>query len=189
MVVHSISRYLLIILSLFLFSLVIIECKSIKFSTSLSPKSLDLKIEKLTHLHFYLQAIIGGDHPSEVKVAGPNTSFIAFGTLEVEDDNLTVSPDVNSMTIGRAQGILASADQNELAYLNVLIFEFTKGVYANSTLSLLGRNQIDVPNREIPIVGGSGVFRLSRGFAITSRIRFIPNSSVVLVFGCYVLHY
>uniref|UniRef100_A0A2K2AVZ0 Dirigent protein n=1 Tax=Populus trichocarpa TaxID=3694 RepID=A0A2K2AVZ0_POPTR len=41
-------------------------------------------------------------------------------------------------------------------------FAFTDGIYNGSCLSLLGKNSAVNPAREMPIVGGTGLFRLGR---------------------------
>ena len=81
------------------------------------------------------------------------------------DDPLTIKPDVNSKIVGRAQGMYAFASQSEFSLLMVLNFAFTEGKYNGSTLSVLGRNEILSTMREMPIVGGSGIFRFARGYA------------------------
>ena len=60
--------------------------------------------------------------------------------------------------VGRAQGIYALAAQSEAALLMVLNLVSTEGKYNGSTLSMLGRDAILFTVREMPIVGGSGVF-------------------------------
>ncbi|KAL8027850.1 hypothetical protein ABFX02_14G123700 [Erythranthe guttata] len=45
---------------------------------------------------------------------------------------------------------------------------FTDGEYKGSTLSVLGRNPLGEETREVPIVGGTGAFRMARGYAVTS---------------------
>jgi hypothetical protein len=44
-------------------------------------------------------------------------------------------------------------------------FAFTDGIYNGSCISLLGKNSAVNPAREMPIVGGTGLFRLGRGYA------------------------
>lgn len=43
-------------------------------------------------------------------------------------------------------------------------FAFTDGIYNGSCISLLGKNSAVNPAREMPIVGGTGLFRLGRGY-------------------------
>ena len=69
-----------------------------------------------------------------------------------------ILPENTSKVVGRAQGIYALAAQSEVALLMVLNLVSTKGKYNGSTLSMLGRDAILFTVREMPIVGGSGVF-------------------------------
>lgn len=51
--------------------------------------------------------------------------------FDVIDDPLTVGPETDSKTVGRAQGNYASASLTEV----VLVYVFTEGKYNSSTLS------------------------------------------------------
>ncbi|KAK4281789.1 hypothetical protein QN277_013241 [Acacia crassicarpa] len=164
------------------------------FSRTLSPSSLGLRKEKLTHLHFYFHDTVSGRKPTAVKVAEAlmtNTSSTGFGKVSVADDPLTTGPELGSKLVGKAQGIYASAAQDETALLMVLNFEFTEGKYNGSYLSLLGRNPItNTGLREMPIVGGSGLFRFARGFAQAKTYTFdLKTSDAVVEYNIYVLHY
>ncbi|GAB4851500.1 hypothetical protein Ancab_030901, partial [Ancistrocladus abbreviatus] len=117
-----------------------------------------MKKEKLTHLHFYFHDILSGRNPTVVRVAESpltNRSLTEFDIVNMADDLLTVGPERGSKAVGRAQGIYASADMNEVGLLMVMNFAFKEGKYNGSTLSLLGRNA----------VLSGGVFRLARGYA------------------------
>lgn len=55
---------------------------------------------------------------------------------------------------------------------------------------MLGRNAPYLPAREIPIVGGTGVFRLARGFARTKTYQFNPTTTNgVYEYNVVVIHY
>ncbi|KAL8486467.1 hypothetical protein ACS0TY_023233 [Phlomoides rotata] len=54
--------------------------------------------------------------------------------------------------------MFAGLDESVLA-MN-LNFVFTGGEYNGSSLCILGRNPIDSKNRELPVVGGTSVFRM-----------------------------
>ncbi|KAI9090752.1 hypothetical protein K1719_028605 [Acacia pycnantha] len=164
------------------------------FSRTLSPSSLGLRKEKLTHLHFYFHDIVSGQNLTAVKVAEAlmtNTSSTGFGKVSVADEPLTTGPELGSKLVGRAQGIYASAAQDETALLMVLNFVFTEGKYNGSYLSLLARNPISSMGlREMPIVGGSGLFRFARGFAQAKTYIFdLKTSNAVVEYNIYVLHY
>ncbi|EEF24450.1 dirigent protein 22 [Ricinus communis] len=165
--------------------------KSHSFSRKLSPESIGLKQEKLTHLHFYFHDIITSKNPTAIPVTKPGTnSSTLFGTIFIADDPLTAGPDINSKRIGNAQGMFASASQTDVEFLMVFNFVFTEGKYNGSTLSLLGHNAIFSGVREMSIVGGSRVFRFARGYAQarTHTIDLKTNNAIV-EYNVYVFHY
>ncbi|KAJ8754469.1 hypothetical protein K2173_005630 [Erythroxylum novogranatense] len=163
------------------------------FSRKLSKKSLGLKRQKLSHLHFYFHDILSGKNPTAVPVARSsmtNTSATFFGQVMMMDDPLTIGPELTSKPVGKAQGIYASASQSDISFLMVLNFAFSEGKHNGSNLSVLGRNSIFSGVREMPIVGGSGLFRFARGYAKakTHQINFNTGDAVV-EYNVYVFHY
>jgi hypothetical protein len=179
----------LILLTIFSFSTFAIG----GFSKILSPAKLGLKREKLSHLHFYFHDIVSGRNPTAVRVAEAamtNTSPTSFGAVFMMDDPLTARPEPSSKLVGRAQGLYASASQTEVGFLMVLNFAFTEGKYNGSSLSVLGRNTIFSAARELPIVGGGGLFRLARGYAHARTHTFdIGTGDAVVEYNVYVFHY
>ncbi|GLT27114.1 hypothetical protein SLA2020_021400 [Shorea laevis] len=164
-----------------------------RFSKQLPPATLGLKREKLSHLHFYFHDILGGRNPTAVKVASApvtNRSATVFGQVMMMDDPLTVGPELTSKLVGRAQGIYASASQTEVGFLMVLNFAFMEGKYNGSNLSILGRNAAFSAVREMPIVGGSGVFRFARGYAqARTHMLDFKTGDAVVEYNVYVFHY
>ncbi|OMO68853.1 Plant disease resistance response protein [Corchorus olitorius] len=168
------------------------------FSKYISPSSVGLtKREKLSHLHFYLHDIVSGRNATAIRVAGAikakrtaaaSSSPFSFGSVYMIDDPLTMKPDINSTMVGRAQGLYSYASQSELSLLMVLNFAFTHGKFNGSTLSVLGRNNALSTVREMPILGGSGVFRFARGYAQakTYSINFVE---AIVEYNVYVFHY
>jgi len=167
--------------------------KSPAFYRNLSRKSLGLKKEKLSHLHFFFHDIVSGPNPTAVRVAeaqSTNSSSTLFGFIAMIDDPLTVGPEPGSKLVGKAQGIYGSAAQQETALLMVMNLEFTEGKFNGSTLSLLGRNAVFSAVREMPIVGGSGLFRFARGYAQAKTHTFDPKTGdAVVEYNVYVFHY
>ncbi|XP_020094188.1 uncharacterized protein LOC109714125 isoform X5 [Ananas comosus] len=120
-----------------------------------------------THLHFYFHEIVSGPNKTSFIVAGPNLTSHEFGDIVVFDNALRVGPDPNSKLIGRAQGMSVLASLSDQSVLTPINFVFTEGEYKGSTLTLFGR----VPasgTAERTVVGGTGQFRLARGYAISS---------------------
>ncbi|KAJ0027864.1 hypothetical protein Pint_36366 [Pistacia integerrima] len=185
----TLSLFLLII-----FSTLISANPGRNFSETLSPSSLGLKKQKLTHLHFYFHDFITAKHPTTLQIVQPattnNSSSTSFGSVWVMDDPLTIAPELSSKLVGRAQGFYGSASQSEFGFLMVLNFAFTGGKFNGSTLSVLGRNTIFSAVREMPIVGGSGVFRFARGYAQAKTHTVDLNTrNAVVEYNVYVLHY
>ncbi len=93
-------------------------------------------------------------------------------------------------TNGPSIEIYASASQTELGLLMVLNFAFMEGKYNGSSLSVLGRNVILSAVRELPIVGGSGLFRFARGYAhARTHTLDIETGDAVVEYNVYVFHY
>jgi len=107
-----------------------------------------------------------------VVVVSPNTTSSTFGTIAVVDDALRAGPEPTSKLIGRVQGTITQSSQESPAFLIVQNFVFSEGKYNGSTLAAFGRATFG-PEREYSIVGGSGKFRLARGFAV-GRVVTLP---------------
>ncbi|KAH6755735.1 Disease resistance-responsive family protein [Perilla frutescens var. hirtella] len=154
---------------------------------------MGLKREKLSHLRFFFHDIVSGRNPTAVRVAEAavtNSSTTGFGAVFMIDDPLTVGPSMESKSVGRAQGIYASADLADVGLLMVLNFAFADGKFNGSNLSVLGRNAVFSAVRELPIVGGSGVFRFARGYAQARTLDFnLTTGDAVVEYNVYVFHY
>lgn len=72
----------------------------------------------------------------------------------------------------------------------VLSFAFKTGKYNGSTISVLGRNIVFSKVREMPVVGGSGMFRFASGYveARTKSFEYKTGEATV-EYNCYVVHY
>ncbi|PKI73614.1 hypothetical protein CRG98_005988 [Punica granatum] len=106
------------------------------------------------------------------------------------DNALTLSPNLTSKLVGRAQGLHAMTSQHQLGALMAMNFVFMEGKYNGSTITLLGHNSIFDAVREIPVVGGSGLFRFARGYAQLRTHTFDTRTGDVIVeYNVYVLHY
>ncbi|CAN1307017.1 Dirigent protein 21 [Linum perenne] len=148
----------------------------------LSPATLGLKKEKLSHLRFFFHDIVSGPNPTAVQIAqahSTNLSSTGFGMTAMIDDPLTSGPKPSSRIVGRAQGIYASASQSEVGLLMAMNFAFVEG-----------RNAVMSPVREMPVIGGSGVFRFARGYAkAKTRVFDLKTGDAVVEYNVYVFHY
>ncbi|CAN6544622.1 unnamed protein product [Malus baccata var. baccata] len=147
--------------------------------------------QKLTMLHFYLHEVVSGPHPTLVTVANASntsTSPPYFGLVNIFDNPLTKGPKPGSKLVGRAQGLYGFSSQEEVSLLTALNFVFTSGKHSGSSLTVLGRNPIGQSVRELPIVAGTGVFRLARGFALV-KTYFLDTSGAIVEYNVTILHY
>ncbi|XWS43272.1 hypothetical protein CRYUN_Cryun16bG0088800 [Craigia yunnanensis] len=181
--------FLLTILSFFS-TFASIESKP--FSRNLSQSSQVLKREKLSHLQFYFHDMVAAKNPTAIRVAqAPTTSASSpFGAVVMIDDPLTIKPDINSKLVGKAQGIYALASQTDASLLMLYNFAFMEGKYNGSNLSVLGRNSVFSSVRELPVVGGRGVFRFARGYTEARTHTYDPKTgNAVVEYNVYVFHY
>ncbi|KAI3448835.1 hypothetical protein Pfo_005500 [Paulownia fortunei] len=158
-----------------------------KLSEQFPETKDDHRVEKASHLHFYFHDIVGGKHPTAITVAGPKN---AFGSTVIIDDPLTEGPEPGSKVVGRAQGMYSMSSQDGAALLMVINLAFKEGKYSGSSLSILGSNQFLEAVREMPIVGGSGVFRFARGYALAKTERFnVETGDAVVEYNVFVMHH
>ncbi|CAA7016773.1 unnamed protein product [Microthlaspi erraticum] len=161
------------------------------FARTMNPKHLRLNKEKnLTHIRVFWHDIVSGGNPSAVRIqpSVPKSST-SFGSITLMDNALTSDVPINSTVVGQAQGFYAGDDQSEVGFLMAMNFAFKTGEYNGSTITILGRNTIYSKVREMPIVGGSGIFRFARGY-VEARTSWFDHKSgdATVEYNCYVLH-
>ncbi|EAY80162.1 hypothetical protein OsI_35333 [Oryza sativa Indica Group] len=124
----------------------------------------------MTKIKVYWHDVVAGPNPTAIRVAqaaSTNASSTYFGAVVAIDDPLTSSPAAAAAgeLVGRAQGTYTFADQRVIGLLMDMNFVFTAGDHNGSSLAIMGRNEVMSPVREMSIVGGSGKFRMARGYA------------------------
>lgn len=150
--------------------------------------------ENKTHIHFYFHDVFvasaSAGNKSILEVVQPlNGSSTAFGMTIVTDDPLTEKEDPTSMEVGRAQGIYISSSQRDVSLLMLMNLVFTGGEHKGSSLSMMGRNKVLDDVREMPVVGGTGKFRLARGYALAHSINIdTTTGNAVVEYNVYVMH-
>jgi len=135
---------------------------------------------------------ITGRNPSVAQIVLPvsNALATAFGAINIIDDPLTLGPKLSSKLIGRAQGFYALTSQEEVGLLMAMNFAFIEGKYNGSVITVLGRNPVFSKVREMPVIGGSGLFRFARGYVQLSTNKFNSSTGDAIVeYNVYVLHY
>ncbi|GKA56078.1 dirigent protein 22-like protein [Tanacetum coccineum] len=189
----AMSRTAIVILSVLLVSF-LVSVESQQFGRRLSQRSLGLRKEKLSHFRIYFHDIVAGPNATAIRIVEATrtnrTAATGFGDITMIDNPLTMGPERTSKLVGRAQGIYTSASINEMGLLMAMNYVFVEGKYNGSSLSILGRNAVMSTVREMPIVGGSGLFRFARGYAEARTHTFnMSNGDAVVEFNLYVLHY
>ncbi|CAK8574801.1 unnamed protein product [Lathyrus sativus] len=191
--------------SLIFFFFLFLSCNTITSSSSSSQnddtfdfvRPIDRKLlgltkkEKLSHFKFYWHDILSGKNPSSVSILPPSlNSSTYFGSVNMIDNPLTLGPELSSKLVGKAQGFYASASQVELGLLMAMNFAFIEGKYNGSTITILGRNPAFNKVRELPVVGGSGLFRFARGYAqATTYSLDLKSGDACVEYNVYVFHY
>ncbi|ONK77465.1 uncharacterized protein A4U43_C02F6800 [Asparagus officinalis] len=183
------AKSLFVLLLLFLL-LLNVDCKlATAIKTSPRPFKTHLT-QKLSHLHFYYQEVVSGPKPTAIPVTKPLDNTTLFGMITVIDNRLTQGPSPNSTELGRAQGMHAGSAQGEAGLLMAMNLYFTEGKYNGSVLTILGRNPVMHPVREMPVVGGSGLFRFATGFALVKTYFFdSEKGDAVVEYNVTVMHY
>nr|XP_010910740.1 dirigent protein 2-like [Elaeis guineensis] len=142
---------------------------------------------KKAHLHFYVHVTLTGPAATSFIVASINNDSSSFGDVVVSDNPLTEGPDPGSKLIGRAETLDVIASLASRSALTATNFVFTEGKYNGSSLTVLGRDVVrGSPDRTI--IGGSGRYRMARGFMVGKIIKATGISAVEEV-DMYVFHY
>ncbi|XP_062018974.1 dirigent protein 22-like [Rosa rugosa] len=148
--------------------------------------------QKLTRLHFYFHDIVSGQAQTTVMVVSPaktvKPSPTWFGQVNMFDNPLTKGPELTSKLLGHAQGLYGYASQVDISLLVAMTFIITNGRHDGSSFTVLGRNTVTDSTRELPIVGGTGKFRLARGFA-TAKTYFFNDTVAIVEYNIVVIHY
>ncbi|PHU10835.1 Dirigent protein 23 [Capsicum chinense] len=155
-------------------------------------KRVDTGKEVVTTLQFYFHDKLSGSNPSAIQIAqanGTSNSGSLFGSLFMIDDPLTIGPDPTSKQVGRARGMYGSAGQTDLGLIMVISYGFTDGIYQGSSFSLLSLNPALNPVREMAIVGGTGLFRLARGYAIAQTYSIKANGDAIVGYNVTIVTY
>ncbi|EAY99640.1 hypothetical protein OsI_21619 [Oryza sativa Indica Group] len=135
------------------------------------------------HLHFFMHDTLTGPTPTAVQVLnGPRGHF---GDTIVIDDVLTAAASRSSAAVGRAKGqyIWASSGNPELLVTMEVVL--TSGPFAGSSVTVVGRDDIAAPVRELSVVGGTGEFRMASGYVLWKTVS-LDHPNAILELDVYV---
>ncbi|XP_072999112.1 pterocarpan synthase 1-like [Typha latifolia] len=157
-------------------------------ATSTSSDSFQPK-EKHTHLRLFFHEVESGPNATIYNVVNLNESSpsYTFGDIHVVDSILREGPDTSSLLIGRAQGVVFDVAMDRNAGLSIITLVFTAGEYSGSSITLLGM-VVPPTSSERTVVGGTGQFRMARGFSLNKMILW-EEDYLVAEFNIYVVHY
>ncbi|KAH6777018.1 Disease resistance-responsive family protein [Perilla frutescens var. frutescens] len=179
-------------LAIFLVSAIFFSAQAQTSDQTTWAKRNETGKEVITTLQFYFHDIVSGQNPTAIQIAQAaqtNTSSNFFGGLWMVDDALTVGPDPSSKLIGRARGLYGSAGQTDLGLIMALSYVFTDGIYDGSSFSLLSFNPVMKSDREMAVVGGTGLFRLARGYAIANTYQGNANGDAIVGYNVTIVTY
>ncbi|CAM0874681.1 unnamed protein product [Alopecurus aequalis] len=148
----------------------------------------------LTTFKVYWHDVLAGKSPTAIRIAQAattNSSSTFFGAVVAIDDPLTSTSAVTGSAkskdeVGRAQGTYTFADQATFGVLMNMNFVFTAGDYKGSGLTIYGRNQVLLAVREMSIVGGTGKFRMARGYVEARTMDSSNSGETVVEYTVYV---
>ncbi|MBA0869910.1 hypothetical protein Goshw_005125 [Gossypium schwendimanii] len=113
-------------------------------------------------------ALVSGQVP-----AGSTLQKLMFGTMTVIDDELTIGHELTSGFIGKAQGFYVASSVDGTSHTMAFTAMFESGHYAD-TLSFFGVHRTGASESHLAIMGGTGKYVNSKGFAI---VRIVPASN------------
>ncbi|XP_042419940.1 dirigent protein 22-like [Zingiber officinale] len=129
------------------------------------------------HLRFYNHERILGSGPSATVVYAvqrrDSNSGAGFGNVIVYDNLLRSGVETDSPIVGRNQGMGVGSSLAENSGLTNFQLVFTAGKYNGSSLALQGLFPVAPLGTvfERAITGGTGKFRLARGYLLTTEVR------------------
>ncbi|KAM0886164.1 hypothetical protein ACQ4PT_029859 [Festuca glaucescens] len=124
----------------------------------------------LKHIHLYMHETVTGPNTTLYAAAPPRQpgSDTTFGMVGVLDDELRDGADPsNSSLVGRFQGLFAFAGLATPPGMQTAVsVVFTAGEHAGSTLVVVGSVVSSQGPYETAVVGGTGAFRMARGYCV-----------------------
>lgn len=135
------------------------------------------------HLHFFMHDTLTGAAPTAVQVVnGPRSHF---GDTIVIDDVLTAAASRSSAAVGRAKGQYVWASSGNPELLVTMEVVLTSGPFTGSSVTVVGRDDIAAPVRELSVVGGTGEFRMASGYVLWKTVS-LDHPNAILELDVYV---
>ncbi|KAJ3681618.1 hypothetical protein LUZ60_014191 [Juncus effusus] len=133
--------------------------------------------KKMTHIHLYMHDKLSRPNATDIKaVTGykpiPNITSLNFSDIFVFDDLLTEGPSPYSFLVGRGQAFYSVAAQDTPALSINMNIVLTSGDYNGSNIAVVGVDDISATVRKLSVIGGTGQFRMARGYVIWKTFSF-----------------
>ncbi|XBJ06688.1 hypothetical protein VPH35_012319 [Triticum aestivum] len=126
------------------------------------------------HIHLYMHETFTGPNATLFSVVPPlhRGDNARFGMVGVLDDELRDGPDPrNSSLIGRFQSLFAFAGLvTPPGMQTATSLVFTAGEHAGSMLVMVGSIVSSEGPYETAVVGGTGTFRMARGYCVLKAV-------------------
>lgn len=146
---------------------------------------------KQTQLRFYIKEDFTGPDPTGVVIAqaaSTNSSSTQFGLTYTFDNPLTLDLENTTDVVGRSQGFFSLTSKETLSATVLMTLIFNEEKFNGSSLVVAGRVDSADGLREIPVIGGSGVFKFATGYCDIKPID-IGGGIEIPLYNIYVRHY
>ncbi|XP_006658818.1 dirigent protein 1-like [Oryza brachyantha] len=145
-----------------------------------------------THIRLYIHETFSGSNATVAPpvVPSPLGANATFGEVGVLDDALRAGEDPASDLVGRFQGLFVGTDLGSPSYMSAVTLVFTAGEYSGSTITVQGQFSFDAADGsavERSVVGGTGRFRMARGYSLMEVVSTPTPESVVFRIDVFVL--
>ncbi|XP_074569006.1 dirigent protein 2-like [Curcuma longa] len=144
----------------------------------LAASAAAASLDGYIHLRFYNHERVLGSGPDATVVYAVerrrgSTAGAGFGNIIIYDNLLRAGVEPDSPIIGRNQGMGVGSSMAENSGLTNFQLVFTAGEYNGSSLALQGLFPVAPLGTvfERAITGGTGRFRLVRGYLLTTEVR------------------
>ncbi|OAY63765.1 Dirigent protein 2 [Ananas comosus] len=154
----------------------------------------DVDDDGTAHLHFYMHDDYTSPRPTAMRVItapsmnSESSSPRRFGDIVVLNNVLTEDPSPDSQAIGRAQGFAVRVAEDGIVSDLSLHLAFEDGPLKGSSLAVHGRIAMDQPVRESVVVGGTGHFRLAKGYLLSKNYDYNLKDGGIVEMDVYVSH-
>ncbi|CAM0906764.1 unnamed protein product [Alopecurus aequalis] len=146
---------------------------------------------KPTRIRLYVHEKFEGANATVASplLRSPLGANATFGEPGVIDDELRTGPHRSSELVGKFQGFFIGTDMSGPSYLATVTVVFTAGERRGSTLTVQGNYHFDFDGAPIEraVVGGTGVFRMARGYSVMKAVNAPTPETVVFRIDMFVL--